>query len=643
MQNDPLLQSIRLGKLELPNRVVMTTVKLGYGTKQGEVTGRHIAFYRRRARGGAALITTEPMWVMANGRELPTQLGIHDDALVAGLRHLTDAVHEKGGRIMAHINHAGRAANPKLVPAGEIISASDVVCPANQTKPRPLGGEEITQIVAAFAAAAHRARAAGFDAIEIPFSHGYLIHQFLSPHSNRREDAYGGSLGNRLRFGREIIEAVRQVAGEDLPLVVRMNAIDYVEGGLTPEDAVEIAPAIEKMGVAALSITSGTMCESVPFCLYPTGTPKANLLPLAGKIRQTVSVPVIVAGRIRTPDVAREALNAGNTDLIGLGRPFLADPDWVRKTEQGDEDAILFCAACHQGCLAELRKGRGTGCAFNPLTGREGEVEIQPAERIRRVLVVGGGPGGLEAAIVAARRGHRVTLYEQESVLGGQFQLAAIPPHKEQFLDVIRYQELMARRAGAEIRLNTKATPEMISAEQPDAVILATGGIPLTVPFPGLEQTRWVLAADLLEGGEEVTTESALVIGGGLVGLETAHYLCSQGKKVTVVEMLPEVGGDMDMLAKAMLMKSLNKHGAEILTSSKVLRLTADTVVMEQGGKEKTLPVETVVVAVGVRSNRELPDALVDSNLEVHVIGDAVEPRKALDAIYEGFEVARTL
>ncbi|MCK5649835.1 MAG: NADH:flavin oxidoreductase, partial [Gemmatimonadetes bacterium] len=336
MNDDPLFRSLRLGSLTLPNRVVMTTVKLGYATQAGEVSDRHIAFYVRRAEGGAALLTTEPLYVQGNGLELPTQLGIHEDALVPGLERLVSAVHASGGRIMAHINHAGRAANPKLVPEGARVSASEVPCPANKVAPRPLSRGEIDEVVGAFAEAADRIREAGFDALEIPFSHGYLIHQFLSPHTNHRDDDYGGSFENRLRFGKEVLHAVRRRVGPDLPLVVRMNATDYVEGGLGIDDGIAIARSLSDLDVNALSVTSGTMCESVPFCLYPTGTPKAHLLPLATRIREASNLPVIVAGRIRSPAVAREALAAGQTDLVGLGRPFLADPDWVRKAEAGD-------------------------------------------------------------------------------------------------------------------------------------------------------------------------------------------------------------------------------------------------------------------------------------------------------------------
>jgi 2,4-dienoyl-CoA reductase-like NADH-dependent reductase (Old Yellow Enzyme family)/thioredoxin reductase len=637
--NHKMLQPFQLGRLALPNRIVMTTIKLGYGNEKGEVTDRHIAFYVRRAQGGVGLITSEPLYVQRSGRELPTQLGIHTDGLLPGLRRLTEAVHAAGGLMMAHINHAGRVANPLLVPVGELISASDVLCPANKVRPRPLTQSEIAELVKAFSAAARRAREAGFDAIEVPFSHGYLIHQFLSPHTNHRGDDYGGTFENRLRFGRQVITAMQEQVGDDFTIVVRMNAQDYTKDGLNIEDAIKIARDMEQLRVNAISVTSGTMCESVPFCLYPTGTPKANLLPMAARIREAISLPVIVAGRIRTPAVAREALNARQTDLIGLGRPLLADPDWVHKIEVGDEQAILLCSACHQGCLGQLQKGLGTTCMFNPLTGREAEVRITPAKQPRDVMVVGGGPAGLEAAITAAQRGHHVALSEQESRLGGQFNLAAMAPHKEEFLDVIRYQALMARRAGVNIHLNTKVTPEMLIANQPEVVILASGGIPLTIPFPGLESAPWILASDLLGGEAQVKTASALVIGGGLVGLETADFLATKGIRVTLVEMLPEVGKDMDQLAKAMLSARLRERHVDIHTDTRILRLTKTTAVAEKEGQEVTFPIETIVIAVGVQANRTLPNALAGSDLEIHMIGDAVEPRKALAAIQEGFDI----
>jgi 2,4-dienoyl-CoA reductase-like NADH-dependent reductase (Old Yellow Enzyme family)/thioredoxin reductase len=643
MDNDPLFRPLQLGSLGLPNRVVMTTVKLGYATEAGEVTDRHVAFYVRRAEAGVGLLTAEPLYIQRNGRELPTQLGIDDDALLPGLERMVSAVHRAGGRIMAHINHAGRVANPHLVPERQRVSASAVPCTANQVVPRPLSRSEIDEVVAVFAAAARRARAVGFDAIEVPLSHGYLIHQFLSPHTNRREDEYGGSPENRLRFGGEVLRAVRGEVGPDLPIVVRMNAMDYVDGGLTLADGLDLAQSLRGLNVNALSITSGTMCESVAFCLYPTGTPKAHLLPMAARIREASGLPVIVAGRIRSPAVAREALAARSTDLVGLGRPLLADPDWVRKAQAGDEEAILLCAACHQGCLAQLRKGHGTHCMFNPLTGRESEIQLRPARQPRRVIVVGGGPAGLEAACVAAQRGHRVSLLEQGDRLGGQLNLAARAPHKEGFLDAIRHLALMAERAGVHIHLRTRATADSLIAEQPDVVIVATGGTPLTVPFPGLDQTRWLLATDALEGTIPVETGSVFVIGGGLVGLEVADFLAARGKQVTLVEMLPEVGADMDKLARSMLLKRLREHGVEIHTNSRVTRLTPAAAIAEEDGQETSLPIEMVVMAVGVRASRELADGLDGSGLEYHVVGDAVEPRQALEAIWEAFEVGGRL
>ncbi|MEA3351464.1 MAG: FAD-dependent oxidoreductase [Chloroflexota bacterium] len=648
--HDLLFQPLQLKNLTLPNRVVMTTLKLGYGTKKGEVTQRHIAFYKQRAQANIGLMTTEPMYVQLNGREIPPQMGIHNDELVPGLRELTDAVHTEGGRIMAHINHAGRAANPKLVAPEDRVSASDVFCPTNKVTPNPLTSEGITEIVSAFGAATRRVREAGFDAIEIPFSHGYLIHQFLSPYTNHREDEYGGSLENRLRFGREVLEAVREQVGDNFPIVVRMNAKDYVKGGLEIENALEIAAALESLGVQALSITSGTMCESVPFCLYPTGTPKANLLPMAAQIRDAVSLPIIVAGRLRTPDVAREALAAGQTDLIGLGRPFLADPDWVSKTEAGDEEAILLCAACHQGCLGELRQGHGASCLFNPLTGREGEISITPTEEPRQIMVVGGGPGGMEAAFIAAQRGHHVTLYERDDCLGGRLREAISVPDKGGFADLLRYQELYVKRNGVDVRLNTEVTVEMVYAESPDVIVIATGAEPVVPPFPGLAESRWMTAYDILSGDAEVATDSVFIVGTGTTGLETAEYLAKRGVSVTVVKRKAEVGATIEPLVRAVLLKRLDALDVEVRTGVEVVRFETDaqgqtTVIAnpyphQDDAQELRFPAETIVISLGLRANRSLANALESqAQAELHLIGDCVEPREALDAVWEGFEI----
>jgi len=418
-----------IGTLTLSNRFIMAPVKTGYGNLAGEVTQRYINFYLRRAEGGVGLITTEPMYIHPSGKELPNQIGIHEDNLIDGLRRLTDAIHRAGTKVVAHLNHAGRMANPKATHL-PLVSSSAVPCAATDLIPKMLNQTELKTFVDYYRQAAGRAKIAGFDAIELQFGHGYLIAQFLSKLVNDRKDEYGESLENRLRFGLEVLRAVKTEVGADFPVICRLSAKEYIPNGLAIKDSKDIASVLEKAGADALHIAGGSACESPAWYFQHSALPEKVFLGDAVALKKVVGIPIIAVGRLGTPQKVKEALDIFGMDFIALGRPLIADPDFPKKMQNGNENDICLCGACLQGCLSMVKDGKGLSCVINPKVGREGEINIKSTDNPKKVMVIGGGPAGLEAAITAASRGHQIDLYEKDE-LGGQFRLACKPPMKE--------------------------------------------------------------------------------------------------------------------------------------------------------------------------------------------------------------------
>jgi 2,4-dienoyl-CoA reductase-like NADH-dependent reductase (Old Yellow Enzyme family)/thioredoxin reductase len=629
-------EPISIRRLSLINRLVMAPVKTGYGNAAGDVTQRHLDFYERRAQGGVGLIITEPMYVHPSGRELPTQIGIHEDRLVDSLRRLTEVIHWHGAKVAAHLNHAGRMANPKAA-TPPLLSASAVPCPAVGVIPEAIPREGIFTVIEWFRDAARRAKAAEFDAVELQFGHGYLVAQFLSPLVNRREDEYGGDLAGRFHFASAVLLGVREAVGPDFPVICRISGEEYVPGGLTLEDSREIALRLQALSADALHVGGGTACESPAWFLQHMALPPGEFLRAAATIKQAVSIPVIAVGRLGDPSLINAALAEGKADLVALGRPLVADPFFPAKMLGGGYEAIRYCAACLDGCLGRVKAGEGLRCALNPTVGREGEPGPRRASRWRRVFVVGGGPGGMEAALAAAARGHHVELFEARESLGGQAALAAVPPHKEGYRAITASLAAALRRAKIPVHTGTRVGVDDLVKRFPDAVIVATGAGPAVPAVPGLVEVGFVTGHQILRG-EVQAGPRVLVIGGGMVGVEVAEFLAVGGREVTVVKRRPEIAPDMEPIARALLLKRLQALPVKILTGTTVKRISSEGILVEKGGEEIPLaPVDTVVVAAGTQPVDDLSQGLRDLEIEVRVIGDAQRPRRIFDAVHEGY------
>ncbi|MCX5818503.1 MAG: FAD-dependent oxidoreductase [Deltaproteobacteria bacterium] len=631
---DRLFSPFKMGDLLIKNRIVMAAMGTNFGTEDGTVSERAISYYAERAKGGAGLIVTESSPVNQRGRHRRRCLGAFDDRFIPGLRRLTDAVHEGGAAIALQLNHAGRGAgtdvtgHPPQAPSA-VALIQGVPPPVEMTL------DEIRQTVIDFGQMARRAKEAGFDAVEIHGAHGYLIHQFYSPRLNRRGDAYGGSVENRGRFAAEIMQNVRKTVGGYFPVIFRLSMEELVEGGYGLEDGLFWAKQIEAAGADALNVSGGTgeSYHTVVQFISPMSFPEGYFVPLAEAAKKIVHIPVIVANRLNEPALAEAVLQEGKADFIAVGRNFLTDPHWPVKAEAGEVERIRSCIACN-GCIWSLQKANGdVTCFQNAALGREAEARIGRVREPKKVVVVGGGPGGMEAARVAGRRGHRVILFEKGKKLGGQFLLAAIPPYKKTLGKATLWLIRELEREGVDVRLETAATPASIEREKPDGVILAAGASPIVPAFCAGKDvmTAW----EVLAGRE--TGRTVLVLGGGLVGAETAEFLSEKGCEVTVVEMLDELAKDMEGTTRLLFLKRLDDAGISVLLSTKVKEICGDKVLVCHKGEELWLEAETTVLALGSRANAEMRREWEGKFPQMIAVGDCVDARKAREAIHEGF------
>ena len=648
MMIEKLFEPIKIGKLELKNRIVMPALNSRLGTEFGAVSDRLIDFYVERAKGGVGLIVIENTCIdWPVGKAGTSPIRADDWKFVDGLHDLAEAVHPYGTKIATQPQHPGRQSSTMACAEGqELVAPSAIPClPTGGEMPRALTTEEIEGLIGKYVLGAIITRAAGFDAVEIQGAHGYLITQFMSPYSNKRTDEYGGDFEGRMKFALRIVEGVRAAVGPDFPIIFRISADEYIEGGLTLEDNKLIAQRLESAGVDALSVVA-SIYESPPWYtrIYPTmGMPVGCNVPLAQEIKKVVNIPIIVAGKLGDPVLAEEVLRDGKADLIAMGRPLLADPELPKKAAEGRLDDIRPCLYCNEACAGNLSRMWHISCQVNAALGREREYEIKPAEKIKRVLIIGGGPGGMEAARVAALRGHDVTLYEKDKKLGGQLVPASVPPFKQPIKDQVEYLKNQIEKLGIKIVLGREATPGLVKELKPDVVILATGASPLIPGIPGVEADKVTTAGDILLGKKEAG-EKVVIIGGGEVGSELAWFLAEKGKKVTIVEMLYGVAMDMNLFSRFYLLDKLAELGVEVLTTMTAEEITDEGVAtVDMSGNRQVVAADTVILAVGFRSNSELEEKLKGEVPELYTAGDCVKPGKILGAIHGGSRIARLI
>lgn len=636
-----LFSPFRIGPLELKNRLVMAPMATHYADETGAVTERLKNYYLERARGGVGLILLESGYIHPLGRGGVNRMGLHEDRLIPGLKGLVDAVHAAGTKISSLLHHAGRQINVKNTGGQYPVSASSLPAGMEAVVPRMLKVQEIEELVEAFGQSARRSLAAGFDALLIHAAHGYLIHQFLSPLSNIRRDRYGGTFVRRLRFLQEIILRCQESVGKDYPLMVRISASEFTPGGIALKDGQKIARRLEEWGVKAIQVSGGTH-DTVEMEIQPMAIPRGCLVHLAEGIKKAVRIPVGTVGRIVDPKMAEEILRQEKADLIAMGRALLADPEFPRKAQEGRFEDIRPCIACLQGCRDHLYRGLPITCLVNPQAGMEAESKITPAERGKKVFIIGGGPGGMEAARVAALRGHEVILAEKENHLGGQFHLASLPDGKGEIRGYLDHLSGQLKKLGVKIQLNQEVSPEKVKEMKADVVILAAGGVPRMPGLSGIDRENVFAAWEALAHPEKVGTK-VVIIGGGSVGAETAEFLVDQKKDVVLVEMLPEIAGDAEKVNRKVLLRSLGEKGVRVRVLTQATAILPEGVEVEFGGRKETLAADTVVLATGTQPNNRLEAAMEALPAEFHKVGDCVKPRKAIDAIHEAFHAARKI
>lgn len=690
-QYTKLFSEGKIGNVTLKNRIVMSPMVLGTGGLDGTPGEQMMQYYEERARGGVGLIITEATRVdEKHGPLAPRQLAMSKDRHIEPFARMVKRVHRHGTKIFCQLHHPGRqnlsllvatwrmseaigrhwhgywniffqvAQHAELVEKTGILppvtAPSPVPCRLQKQKTRALKTEEIKELVIEFGAAARRVQLAGADGVELHGAHGYLIQEFLSPYTNRRTDEYGGSFENRMRFITEIIAEIRRQCGKDFPIIARISVDEFyreigdpADEGITLDEGIRIAKKLEECGIDAIDVSSASY-ETMNYWLEPTSFQTGWRSYLAKAVKENVSIPVLAANLIRSPEQAEQQLEEGIQDFISLGRPLLADPDWANKAKSGHPEDIrrcICCLWCFESMLNGAVRNKPGQCAVNPRTCREVGIPKEPKKDGdgRIVAIVGAGPAGLTAAEMLGKRGFQPIVFEKMPFTGGQLQLADKPPRKEKIDWCFEDLEHAARKAGAEIRLNTKADAASLKELQPYAVIVATGGDAVHPSIPGADQPHVCTVTEILNGSVKLEGKAVAVIGSGMTGLETADLLAEQGNQVTIVEMADEIAPGIYHQHTDDILPRLQSLGVEILTGWKLACIGQKDITLEPscGGAQIQKPAQQVVMSVGVRSNNGLYEEIKNQFERVFLIGDAKKIGRIAQATHGAYDLTRKM